>query len=93
MWPANVAGMKRPRPSNDNASNPPPMPRYAWDVYRAAARARWVRRVIASTADAAIEAAAVEVKTDAWKLIAVRRYESRVGSVSRNLPSREEVPL
>jgi hypothetical protein len=67
--------MKRPRPSNDNSRNPPPMPRYAWDVYRAAARARWVGQVIAHSADAAIEEAAVEFNTDAWKLIAVRRFE------------------
>lgn len=73
--PANLVRMKRPRPSNDNARNPPPMPRYAWDVYRAAARARWVGRVIASTADEAVEVAAVEYKTDAWKLIAVHRFE------------------
>jgi hypothetical protein len=37
---------------------------------RAAARARWVGRVIASSADAAV--AALEFKTDAWKLIAGR---------------------
>jgi hypothetical protein len=49
--------------------------RYAWDVYRAAARARWIGRIIASSADAAIEAAAVEFKTDIKKLIAVRRFE------------------
>jgi hypothetical protein len=51
------------------------MLRFAWDIYRAAARARWVGQVIASTAGEAIEAAAAEFKTDAWKLIAVRRYE------------------
>jgi hypothetical protein len=44
-------------------------------VYRAAARARWIGRVIAHSADAAIEAAAVEFKTDIRKLIAVRRFE------------------
>jgi hypothetical protein len=31
-------------------------------------------QVVASTADEAIAAAAVEFKTDAWKLIAVPRY-------------------
>jgi hypothetical protein len=41
----------------------------------AAARARWVGRVIASTADETIETAAVEFRTDAWKLIAVPAYE------------------
>ena len=49
------------------------MPRYAWDVYRAAARAKWVGQVIATSADEAIEAAAAEYRTDARKLIAVRR--------------------
>jgi Ser/Thr protein kinase RdoA (MazF antagonist) len=63
------------RAANDNKRNSPPLQRYAWDVYRAAARAKWVGRVIASTVDAAIEEAAVEFKTDAWKLIAVRRFE------------------
>jgi hypothetical protein len=43
------------------------MQRYAWDVYRAAARSRWVGRVIAHSADAAIEAAAVEFKADVKK--------------------------
>lgn len=73
---------KRPRrrretpaqPANDNSRNPKFPPRYAWDVYRAAARARWVGQVIASTADEAIEAAAVEFRTDIKKLIAVRRW-------------------
>jgi hypothetical protein len=51
------------------------MQRYAWDVYRAAARARWIGRVVAPSADAAIEAAAVEFNTDVRKLIAVRRFE------------------
>jgi hypothetical protein len=70
-------GMKRrpPRPSNDNKRNAKPATRYAWDVYRAAARARWVGQIIAETADEAIEAAAVEFRTEAWKLIPVRRYE------------------
>ncbi len=75
---ANLAAMKRPqhqRPANDNDPNPPLMARWAWDVYRAAARSRWVGRVVAHSAEAAVEAAAVEFKTDARKLIAVRRFE------------------
>jgi hypothetical protein len=44
-------------------------------VYRAAARARWIGQVVASTADKAVEAAAIEFKTDARKLIVVQRYE------------------
>jgi hypothetical protein len=63
------------RAANDNDPKAQPTPRYAWYVYRAAARARWVGQVVASSADDAIEAAAVEFKTDVKKLIAVRRYE------------------
>ncbi len=66
---------RRPSTANDNKRNAPPMQRYAWDVYRAASRARWIGRVIASDAAEAIEAAAVEFSTEAWKLIAVRRFE------------------
>jgi hypothetical protein len=73
--PVNVLGMKRPRPSNDNKRKAKPLPRFVFDIYRAAAWARWLGRVVAPTADAAIEAAAVEFKTDAWKLIAVPAYE------------------
>jgi hypothetical protein len=47
------------------------MLRWAWDVYRAAATARWVGRVIAAGADEAI-AAPVEFRTEVKKLIAVR---------------------
>jgi hypothetical protein len=47
--------------------------RWTWDVYRAAARARYVGQVIAADADEAIAAAAVEFRTDIRKLIAVRR--------------------
>jgi hypothetical protein len=71
--------MKRPRPSNGNSRNQPPLPRYVWDVYRAAARARWVGRVIASTADEAVVAAAVEFKIDVKKLIAVCAHEVAQG--------------
>jgi hypothetical protein len=64
--------MKRPGPSNDNNRNRPPIPRYTWDIYRAAARARWLGQVIAGDATEAIEVAAVELGTDVKKLIAVR---------------------
>ena len=66
---------RRPRIANDNSRNAKPLQRCAFDIYRAAARARWLGQVITSTADEAIEAAAVEFKTYAQKLIAVRRYE------------------
>jgi hypothetical protein len=61
--------------ANDNSRNPPYRQRFAWDVYRAAARSRWVGQVIAADATEAIEAAAVEFRADVWKLIAVRRWE------------------
>ena len=63
-----------PHAANDNSRSRPPMPFYVWSVYRAAARARYVGQVIAADADEAIEAAAVEFRTDAWKLIAVLQY-------------------
>jgi hypothetical protein len=33
---------RRPTIANDKSATPPPMRRYAFDIYRAAARARWV---------------------------------------------------
>jgi hypothetical protein len=66
---------RKPSSANDNKRNAKLTRRFAWDIYRAAARARWIGRVIASTADAAIEAAAVEFNTDIKKLIAVPAYE------------------
>jgi hypothetical protein len=70
---------REPRASTDNSRNWPPKPRFAWDIYRAAARAGWIGQVIAHSADEAIETAAAEFNTDAWKLIAVRRYEIEQG--------------
>jgi hypothetical protein len=67
---------RRPRTAaNDNSADAALLQRFAFDIYRAAARARWIGRVIASTTDEAINAAAVEFKTDPRKLIAVRSYE------------------
>jgi hypothetical protein len=63
------------RSANDNSRNPPHRQRFAWDVYRAAARARYVGQVIAANADEAIEAAPVDYRTDTKKLVAVRRWE------------------
>jgi hypothetical protein len=65
---------RRPTSTTDSRPDAKPMQR-AWNVYRAAARARWIGRVVASTADEAIKAAAVEFKTDARKLIAVPAYK------------------
>jgi hypothetical protein len=53
--------------------SPPQAPLSSWDIYRAASKARWIGSVEAADADAAIEAAAQEFKTDARRLIAVRR--------------------
>jgi hypothetical protein len=47
-----------------------PLP--SWNIYRADGKAKWVGTVKAATAGEAIEAAAVEFRTDAWKLFAVR---------------------
>jgi hypothetical protein len=47
-----------------------PLP--TWDIYRADGKAKWIGSVKAANADAAIEAAAREFKTEAWQLIAVR---------------------
>ncbi len=57
---------KRPSPSQ-------PTPLVSWDIYRAASKAKWIGSVEASDEGSAIEAAAIEFKTDAWRLIAVRR--------------------
>jgi hypothetical protein len=52
---------------------PEPRP-LKWDVYRAAAKARWIGTVEAPTADAAIKIAAEEYKiADPRRLIAVQR--------------------
>jgi len=51
-----------------------PLPLLRWDIYRAAAKAKWIGEVEAADADAAIREAAKEFKiADAKKLIAVRR--------------------
>jgi hypothetical protein len=44
-----------------------------WEICRAASKAKWIGSVEAADADAAVEAAAKEFKTDAWRLIALRR--------------------
>jgi hypothetical protein len=63
-----MLGMKRPSPSNDNSRNRPPMPRYTWDIYRAAARARWLGQIVAGDANEAT----IGLQTDIKKLIAMR---------------------
>jgi hypothetical protein len=53
----------------------PPQPRSvsSWDIYLAASKAKWIGSIEAEDADAAIKAAAIEFKTDPWRLIAVSR--------------------
>jgi hypothetical protein len=51
---------------------PPPQPK-SWNVYKVAAKAIWLGTVKATNKRAAIEKAAQEFKTDAWRLYAVKR--------------------
>jgi hypothetical protein len=69
-----MPAMKRQHPANGNSRNRPFRQRYAWDVYRAAARMRYLGQIIAPDATEAIEAAAVEYRADIRKLNAVRRW-------------------
>ena len=63
---ATLGAMSKKRPrrttpltaANDNLLGVKPSLRYVWSVYRAAARARWVSRIVASMTDEAIEVAA-----------------------------------
>jgi hypothetical protein len=75
------------RASNDNIQGAAPRLQWAWDVYYAAAKARWVGRVEANDADEAIQAAAVTFGADVRKLIAMRRREiaSRILHQNRRL--------
>jgi len=67
-----------PAAANDNLPSVVLMPpRCEWDIYRAARRGRFIGRVVATDADAAIRAAAVEFDTDIRKLLALRRPLSR----------------
>ena len=45
----------------------------SWNIYKVAAKAIWLGTVEAPGKKAAIEAAAKEFKTDAWRLYAVPR--------------------
>jgi hypothetical protein len=65
------------RPSNLNSCNPPPA--LPFRRYRAAGLARWVGQIIATSADEAIEAAAIKFRTDAKKLSPCRATRSREG--------------
>jgi len=58
---------------NQQPRNPKPLPRLRWDIYRAAAKAKWLGEVEATDEHAAIEAAAKEFRQEPVKLIAVRR--------------------
>ncbi len=52
---------------------PEPPPSTSWDVYKVAAKVIWLGTLEAPNKKAAIEAAAKEFKTDAWRLYAVPR--------------------
>ena len=68
--------IKPPRACNDNGRNVLPLVRrFAFDIYYAASRARWIGRVMASTEEEATEAAAVDFNADVRNLIAVRAFE------------------
>jgi len=58
------------RPSPDK---PQPSPLVSWDIYSAASKAKWISSVVTGDKSSATEKAAIEFKTDARKLIAVRR--------------------
>jgi len=45
----------------------------SWDIYSAASKAKWISSVVTGDKSSATEKAAIEFKTDARKLIAVRR--------------------
>ena len=52
----------------------PPQPTLRWDIYRAAAKAKWIGTVEANDADTAIKNAAKEFNIqDTKKLLAVQR--------------------
>jgi len=56
------------------ARKPKSSPLLSWDIYRAAAKAKWIGTVQATEADTAIREAAKEYKVqDPKRLIAVRR--------------------
>jgi hypothetical protein len=56
----------------DDLMTPKPQSPLRWDIYKAAAKARWIGTVEATDEREAIEKAAEEFKTDASKLIAAR---------------------
>jgi hypothetical protein len=52
---------------------PPPPPLSSWNIYKVAAKTVWLGTVEALDQSAAIEKAAQEFKTEAWRLLAVER--------------------
>lgn len=55
------------------AKKPEPPPLSTWDVFKIAKKSVWLGTVEAADNDAAIEKAAQEFKTDAWRLYAMQR--------------------
>ena len=53
--------------------SPTPPQLRAWDIYKVAAKAKWLGTVEAPDKAAAIEKAAQEFKAAAWRLYAVER--------------------
>jgi hypothetical protein len=51
---------------------PPPQPK-TWNIYKIAAKAIWLGTVEAPDKQTAVEKAAQEFKTEAWRLYAVER--------------------
>jgi hypothetical protein len=78
--------------------NAAPPQRFAWDIYRAAARARWTGRVIASSVDEAVNSAAIECPDDLWQDIGrplddlprCRRGDTVEGLAGQLIASRDE---
>ena len=59
-----------------------------WDIYRAAAKAKWIGTVEAADADAAIKEAAKQFDVqDTKKLIAVPRWADRIRVIARVYPN------
>ena len=55
------------------ARKPEPPPLSSWDVYKVADKTVWLGRIEAPDKHAAIEKAAIEFKTDIWRLYAAQR--------------------
>jgi hypothetical protein len=66
-----LAGMAK-KPEASTSAQLPPQPK-SWTIYKVAAKMIWLGTVEAPDKAAAIEKAAQEFKTEAWRLHAVRQ--------------------